>query len=206
MNKDGIVYLQITRGSAPRTHFFPEDILPNMYAYVQNIPRNIENLTEGVTAITLRDERWKNCYIKSLNLLPNVLAKQKAVENGCYEAIFYNDNDEITECSASNVFLVKDGKIFTHPATNAILNGCIRMTVKRIAKKLAIPFIEKAFTLSEINKADELFLTSSISEVLPIIKVDETIIGDGVPGKISKQLQNAYELDAKILTYDNQEI
>src|SRR5699024_2429412 len=136
-----------------------------------------------------------NCYIKSLNLLPNVLAKQAAAEEGCYEAIQHIDG-LVTECASSNVFLVKDSKVFTHPATHRILNGCVRMAVKDFCEELNIPFIEEAFTLDDIDEADELFLTSSNSEVSPIIEVAGKTVQDGKPGPISKQLQEAYEKDA----------
>lgn len=198
MTKDGIVYLQVTRGSAARTHFFPEKTEPNIYAYVKDFPRHVDLLTNGATTITHKDERWKNCYIKSINLLPNVLAKQKAVEKDCYEAIFYNNENIVTEGSSCNVFLVKNGKIYTHPATNRILNGCVRMAVKRFSNELNIPFIEERFTLFDIPHADELFLTSSTSEVMPIIRVNETVINEGKPGKITRLLQQAYEEDAQI--------
>ncbi|RKQ33850.1 D-amino-acid transaminase [Oceanobacillus halophilus] len=198
MKTDGKLYLQATRGSAPRDHIFPgEDVLPNIYAYVQDLPRNLDSLTNGVKTITQRDVRWENCYIKSLNLLPNVLAKQEAKENSCYEAILHKDGT-VTECSSSNVYLVKDGKIFTHPAKNNILHGCVRMAVERFAKKHNIPFIEQAFQVSDMSSADEIFLTSSTSEILPIIQVDNTVVNDGKPGDITRQLQTAYEKDAKI--------
>jgi len=197
MKEDGFVYLQVTRGTAARIHTFPEDITPNIYAYVNNQSRNLKSIEQGVSTITLSDDRWENCYIKSLNLLPNVLAKQTAMEKGCYEAILHI-NGLVTECGSSNVFLVKDGKIYTHPATNRILNGCVRMAVKRFADELDIPFIEEAFTIDDISTADEMFLTSSISEVLPITTVDNITIADGKPGKISRKLQAAYERDAHI--------
>lgn len=197
MESDGFIYLQVTRGSAERMHGFPENITPNIYAYVKYFPRPLKLLENGVKVITHRDERWENCYIKSLNLLPNVLAKQTAAEQGCYEAILH-ENNTVTECSSSNVFLVKDGKIYTHPATNRILNGCVRMAVKRFANDLNIPFIEEAFTVDDMFEADEMFLTSSISEVLPIVEVDGKQIADGRPGEISRKLQTAYEKDANI--------
>lgn len=199
MKKDGIVYLQVTRGSAPRTHFFPDNIKPNIYAYIKDVPRNKELLLNGVTTMTHPDERWTNCYIKSLNLLPNVLAKQAAVEKNHFEAIFYNKENIVTEGSSSNIFLIKDNNIYTHPATNEILNGCVRMAVKKFADRLNIPFIEERFTLFDIPHADELFLTSSISEVLPIIKVNDTFIQDGRPGELTKKLQQAYEQDARLI-------
>lgn len=197
MEEDGIIYLQVSRGSAPRVHTFPEDIEPNIYAYLGAQARLTKGLESGVRTIVLPDERWQNCYIKSLNLLPNVLAKQTAAEKGCYEAILHLDG-VVTECGSSNVFLVKDGKIYTHPATDRILKGCVRMAVERFAKELNIPFIEEPFTVDDIQHADEMFLTSSISEVLPIVEVDQKQINDGKPGEITRKLQKAYEIDAKL--------
>lgn len=197
MTTDGKVYLQVTRGSAPRDHVFPKNVPANVYAYVQDLPRNLENLKNGVSTIIQRDIRWENCYIKSLNLLPNVLAKQEAKENGCYEAILHKDG-LVTECSASNVYMVKDGIIYTHPATNGILHGCVRMRVEKFVRNLNIPFVEEGFHLEDIDTADELFLSSSTSEVMPIVKVDNKQVSDGMPGKITRLLQEAYEEDSKI--------
>lgn len=197
MTSDGHIYLQVSRGSAPRTHVFPEKTVPNIYAYVKDTPRHMDKLENGVHTIILPDERWDNCYIKSLNLLPNVLAKQTAAENNCYEAILHRDG-VVTECGSSNIFLVKDGKIYTHPTTNHILNGCVRMAVERFTTNLNIPFINEAFTIDDINDADEIFLTSSMSEVLPVVQVDGKQVANGKPGTITRQLQKAYNTDAQI--------
>ncbi|APC47377.1 D-amino-acid transaminase [Virgibacillus halodenitrificans] len=201
MTADGKVYLQVSRGSAPRDHVFPLNVPANMYAYLQDLPRNLENLENGVCTITQRDVRWENCYIKSLNLLPNVLAKQEAKEQGCYEAILHRDG-LVTECSSSNAYLVKDGKIHTHPATNNILHGCVRMRVEKFANDLNIPFIEEGFSVEDIAMADEIFLSSSTSEVMPVIKVDNKEINDGKPGTITRKLQDAYIADANITSED----
>lgn len=198
MHADGAIYLQITRGSAKRNHLYPKNTPPNIYAYVYDQPRNVDMIASGVSVITLPDERWANCYIKSLNLLPNVMAKQKAAEEGCYEAILHKDG-VITECSASNVFLVRDGTIYTHPATNSILYGCVRMAVEQFASDLHIPIVEEAFTLSDIHQADEMFLTSSTSEVLAITKVNENSIANGRKGPITTKLLQAYERDAQLI-------
>src|SRR5690606_25229052 len=161
MKQDGYIYLQVTRGSAPRKHLFPENTTPNLYAYLVDQERSLDGIEHGVKAISIRDETWTNCYINSLNLLPNVLAKQTAHEKGCYEAILHDDN-VVTECSSANVFLVKDEKIYTHPATNRILNGCVRMAVKRFAKELNIPFIEQPFTGDDMVEADQLSATRTL--------------------------------------------
>ncbi|WP_373895580.1 D-amino-acid transaminase [Virgibacillus sp. CBA3643] len=199
MTTDGKLYLQVTRGSAPRDHVFPMDVAANMYAYITDAPRNTTNLENGVSVITERDVRWEYCYIKSLNLLPNVLAKQAAKEQGSYEAILHKDG-LVTECSSSNVYLVKDGEIYTHPATARILHGCVRMRIEQFARDLSIPFNEEGFAVEDIALADELFLSSSTSEITPIVKVDDQQIADGKPGKVTKQLQEAYVEDADIKT------
>lgn len=197
MTTNGFIYLQITRGSASRIHTFPENISPNMYAYIKDRPRPFELLKSGIHVITHPDERWDNCYIKSLNLLPNILARQIAIEQDAYEAVLHR-NEKVTECSSGNIFIIREGAIYTHPTTKAILAGCVRGAVKRFAKNLQIPFIENAFTLSDFYKADEVFLTSSLSEILPVITVDHKQVGGGQAGEITRKLQQAYEVDAQI--------
>ncbi|MFC0523386.1 D-amino-acid transaminase [Pontibacillus salicampi] len=194
---DGKVYLQITRGTAPRDHTFPEGVTANLYAYVMDLPRKVEWMKQGVSAITQPDVRWDLCYIKSLNLLPNVMAKQAAAEAGSFEAILHRDGS-VTECSSSNAYLVKDGAIYTHPATKNILHGCVRIRVEAFAKKAGIPFHEQAFTLDDIKSADEMFLSSSTAEVMPIVEVDGDQVAEGTPGTITQKLQQAYEEDARI--------
>ncbi len=191
---DAKVYLQATRGSALRDHVFP-DVDANFYAYAQGLSRPIQKLTNGVAAITQPDVRWQNCYIKSLNLLPNVLAKQEAKEQGAFEAILHRD-ETVTECSSSNVYLVKDGEIRTHPETNNILHGCVRSRVKVLARQLDIPLLEKAFSTDDLQQADEVFLSSSTAEIMPIVKIDGNKVHSGEPGTVTKKLQKAYEEDA----------
>ncbi|UFU00317.1 D-amino-acid transaminase [Radiobacillus kanasensis] len=193
------VYLQATRGSATRDHVFPS-VPANFYAYVQDMPRPEEKLRHGVSAIVRPDIRWQNCYIKSLNLLPNVLAKQEASEYGAYEAILHRDG-KVTECSSSNVYIVKKGTVYTHPETNQILHGCVRARVKQLAYQEKIPFVEAAFSATQLMEADEVFVTSSTSEVMPIVQVDNQTIGNGKPGNITSKLQHAYAVDANIADY-----
>jgi len=198
MTSDGKIYLQVTRGSARRDHVFPdESVEPNVYAYIEDLPRNLASLQSGVSTITHEDIRWDLCHIKSLNLLPNVLAKQAAKEQGSFEAILH-ENGTVTEASSANVFLIKDGKIYTHPATEKILRGCVRMKVFELAENLDLPLIEESFTIEDIQQADEMFLTSTTAEVMPIVKVDDIQIANGTPGEITRKLQAAYEEDAQI--------
>lgn len=193
---DAKVYLQVTRGSAARDHVFP-NCEPNFYAYVQDFPRKIDLMKQGVSTITQPDVRWQKCYIKSLNLLPNVLAKQEAHEHGSFEAILHKDGT-VTECSSSNIYLIKDGTIYTHPKTDNILHGCVRSRIAEMTANLNIPFIEQPFTTQQIHEADELFLTSSTAEVMPITEVDGQKVKDGKPGNVTINLQKAYEKDANI--------
>jgi len=197
VNEDAMVYLQVTRGSFPRLHSFPAEVRPNLYAYIRTMPRRMNEIENGVFTVLTKDIRWEYCYIKSLNLLPNILAKQEAVDRGAFEAILYRDRF-VTEGSSSNIFLIKEGKVYTHPATERILNGIVRMKVKEFCESLHIPFIETAFSIGEIQEADEMFLTSSTSGIIPIIKVEEHVISQGKPGEMTRQLQAVYEKAAGI--------
>jgi D-alanine transaminase len=192
--RDGIVYLQITRGASPRNHSFTPDMKPVMIAFIRELARPIEWIEKGVKALTVPDIRWLRCDIKSLNLLPNVLAKQEAADHGCYEAILHR-NEMVTEGSSSNIFLVKEGKVYTHPANNFILNGITRTKVKEFCNELRIPFIEEPFSIAELEQG-EVFLSSTTSEIMPIIEVDGKTVGSGVPGRITSMLQEAFEKDA----------
>jgi len=188
----GIIYLQVTRGTAPRVHHFPADARPLAVAYTRTLERPVGALRKGAGAVTVEDIRWLRCDIKSLNLLGNVLAKQTAVENKAAEAVMHR-GEIVTEGSSSNFMIVKNGEVITHPANNFILNGITRMTVKKLAAKLGIPFIERTFTLKEMFNADEAFVTSTVYEVLPIIEIDGKVIGSGRPGPVTRRLLKAYE-------------
>ncbi|MDQ0154798.1 D-amino-acid transaminase [Robertmurraya andreesenii] len=186
------VYLQITRGIATRNHLFPDAPVSITMTVRHANPIPNEKREKGVDAITHPDERWANCYIKSLNLLPNILAKQTAFEQGCHEAILIKDG-YITEGTSSNVYIVQGGEIITTPLTNQILPGITRMAVKKLASELNIPFVEKHFTTAELMEADEIFITSTTAEVLAIVKVDGNIIGSGTPGEVVTRLHQQFQ-------------
>jgi len=188
----GIVYLQFTRGAAKRKHHFPEKSETTYVAYTSELDRPLEKMKKGVKAVLSEDIRWLRCDIKSLNLLGNVLAKQKAVENGCYEAIQHR-GETVTEGSSSNVFIVKNDELATHPATNLILNGITRQVLLDICRKQGIPVREEAFTVDDLLGADEVFITSTTSEVMPIVQIDGKMVGDGAPGAVTRKLQHAFE-------------
>lgn len=190
--KEAAIYLQITRGIAPRNHLFP-DVPVSVSMTVRNapvVPEEVRN--RGAFAITHPDERWENCYIKSLNLLPNILAKQAANDAGCNEAILIRDGF-VTECSSSNIFIVKNKEIITTPLNKHILSGITRGVVKILASRLEIPFLERHFTEEDLKEADEVFLTSTISEVLPVVKIDGKLIGNGKPGELTLKLYEEFQ-------------
>jgi len=189
---DANLYMQVTRGASPRSHEFPADAKPVLSANATRKARPLEQMKNGVAAILTADVRWLRCDIKSLNLLGAVLAKQQAKEAGAFEAILHRDGI-VTEGSSTNVFAVKDGRLHTHPADNLILNGVTRQTVLELARSLSIPVVEEAFDLAFLKQADELFITSTTAEVMPIITVDGERVGTGQPGQIAQRLQAAFE-------------
>jgi D-alanine transaminase len=191
---DGIIYFQATRGNAPRNHLFPTPTKPNLYAYIKKFDRPINKLSTGVNVSIEDDIRWLRCDIKSLNLLPNVLAKQTAFDKGCFEALLHR-NGVITECSSSNFYIIKNNTVITHPTDNLILNGITRQQVKDLCNKNHIPFIEKEFNIDDVFSADESFLTSTTSEVMPIVAVNEREIGNGCVGELTKKIQNMFASD-----------
>jgi D-alanine transaminase len=193
--QEGNIYLQVTRGVAPRLHTFPSsDVQVQLIAYTKKVERPVSQHKEGVPVILTEDIRWLRCDIKSINLLGNVLARQKAAEQGCYEAILHR-GDTITEGSLSNAFMIKNGTLYTHPATNMILNGITRQKVLILCQKLGIPIKEENYHINDLLSADEIFITNTNSEVMPVIRVDKKKIGPGTPGPLTLQLQEAYTDD-----------
>ena len=190
--KNGIVYLQITRGVQSRDHYYKNNLIPNLIIYTINRKLNLPNKNfKGEKAITYEDLRWKRRDIKTVSLLANVLAKKEAVRKKAYEAILI-DNGKITEATASNVWIVKNNKLITHPANTDILKGITRESIKRIIKSNKLQLRERSFTAKELYSADEVFITSSGNLVTPITKIDSRIINKGKIGKISFQLATLY--------------
>lgn len=190
----GSLYLQISRGVAPRNHAFPAGVAPAMVATVRRLrwPRR-EEAAIGVGVVSRPDIRWRRPDIKSVSLLPNVLGKQAAAEAGCYEAWLVDDAGRVTEGTASNAWIVDEtGTLRTHPATEAILGGITRLVTLEIARALAIPVDERAFTLAEAAAAAEAFLTSTTSFVKPVVRIDGRPVGDGRTGPMTRRLLEAY--------------
>jgi D-alanine transaminase len=189
---DATLYVQITRGAAPRRHAFPAgDVRPTVYAVVKPyVDHAADYWTKGVAAVTVSDNRWARCDIKSIALLPNVLANQKAHASGAFEALFVRDGI-VLEGSHSNLFAVYDGGLVTYPASNYVLSGITRAFVFELAEALGIPAREGLIPEARLFEADELFLSGTTTEIMPVVQVDGRPIGGGEPGPLSVKLQAA---------------
>jgi D-alanine transaminase len=193
----GIVYLQVSRGIAPRDHPFPSRPgRPSMVATARSIARSAPDANpDGVRVITLPDIRWARCDIKSIGLLPNVLAKQMAVEAGAYEAWQVDDAGAVTEGASTNAWIVDgNARLVTRPIANEILSGVTRRVVLELARAEGVGFEERPFTVAEAKAAPEAFLTSTTSLVLPVVAIDGSMIGTGEPGPVTRRLQSALDL------------
>jgi D-alanine transaminase len=192
---DGSLYLQISRGVAPRDHAFPKTApRPALVMTTRHARKaNAALVEKGAAVITIPDIRWQRCDIKSVSLLPNVLGKQQAVEAGAYEAWQVAEDGAVTEGASTNAWIVNDrNELITRPTGHAILSGITRQAVKRIAAEAQVKLVERAFTVEEARKAREAFLTSTTSFVMPITSLDGHKIGDGKPGALAKRLRELY--------------
>ncbi|SFH71362.1 D-amino-acid transaminase [Pisciglobus halotolerans] len=190
----GNVYFQITRGIAsPRNHTYPdpEVVAPVFTASATVVPRDQEKMNRGITASIIPDTRWLHCDIKSISLLGNIMAKHEAHKNGADEAVLHRDG-AVTECSSSNMWMVKDGTIYTHPDGNLILPGVTKIVLLRAAEKAGIPVKEETFTVEQLKNADEAFSSSTTIEAMPIIEIDGCPVGSGKKGPIVEKLQQYY--------------
>jgi D-alanine transaminase len=189
--KRGIVYFQISRGTGPRDHLFPKQGRSSLVALVRHMP--MKDVSKGVKVMTSTDMRWENCNIKCTALLANVLAKQNAADHGAYENWFVNHAGHITEGSCTNAYMVtKAGEVWTYPAGKEILSGVIRKGLLELAPGLGIPIKERAFTLKDLEHGAEAFLSSTTQTVVPVVQVNEQVIGSGKPGPITMKLRDAY--------------
>jgi D-alanine transaminase len=190
--KNGIIYLQITRGVQKREHAFKRKLKPTVIIYTRKKTFNLPNKNfKGVSVITHEDYRWSRRDIKTTNLLPNILAENEAHKKKAYTAILIKNN-KITEAAHANIWIVKNNIILTHPSNTEILKGVTRTVLKVIIKKFKLTLKEKSFTKKQLFNADEIFLTSSTSFVTPIIKVDSKLINKGKIGNITKYLAQSY--------------
>ncbi len=187
------IYIQVTRGVYKRAHRFPpEDVMPTVYIAATEFSPNRVHQKYGIKIITVPDDRWDHCDIKTIDLLPNVLAHQKAFDQSGAEAIFVDDGI-LLEGTHSNFFAVMNGKVWTHPESNKILSGITRNVVIEICNRLNIQLVEKAIEYNDISKIEEAFVSSTTLEITPVVNVDDTKIGDGRPGEIAKLVQKEYQ-------------
>lgn len=183
------IYIQISRGVAPRDHAFPADAELQFLMILRRVHEKPAVLREkGAAAITVTDIRWGRCDIKTVQLLPNVLAKQQALEAGAYDAIFVAETGEVREGTSSNLFIVKDQGLITHPLTPRILPGITRMIILDICRAGGLSIEEAYFDKAALYAADEVFMSGTITEVLPITRIDGKPIGDGAVGPVARRL------------------
>jgi D-alanine transaminase len=195
--KEGIIYMQVTRGAADRAFNFPKDkVKPTLIAFTQAMSlANNPNAVTGVKIITTPDLRWARRDIKTVMLLAPVLGKQEAYEKGCHEA-WMVEHGHVTEGTSSNAYIVKDGKVITRGLSNEILAGCTRRALFRLAKEEGVEIIERKFTVEEAYAADEAFLTSASQFVMPIVEIDGKRIGGGQPGPVVRKLRELFLQEA----------
>ncbi len=190
----GSIYLQMTRGVAPRDHAFPAASVTALVMTAKRMrvqaPKTVE---DGVRVLTLPDNRWGRCDIKSISLLPNILAKQRARAAGAYEAWFVDGTGRVTEGSSTNAWIVtREGKLVTRSASHAILNGVTRQSAIRLAKESGLALEERPFSVPEAKAAREAFITSTTSHVLAVTEIDGTVIGNGKAGTFAGKLRKLY--------------
>src|SRR5882757_4998073 len=192
--RDGLIYMQVTRGVARRDHAFPTTpVKPALVMTTKNTKHLGADAGPGVGVKSQRDIRWERCDIKTIALLPNVLAKQAARESGAYEAWLIDDKGCITEGASTNAWIVtSDNELITRQTDNGILAGITRSTLKKIAGDLQLKFVERPFSLAEAKKAKEAFITSATSFVTPVVKIDGEKVGDGMPGSTARRLREEY--------------
>lgn len=193
---NGLVYLQVTRGVAPRDHYFP--VAGTRPALVITAKRadpaaTARRAATGIKVITVAENRWERVDIKTVGLLPNVLAKQQAREAGATEAWFVDPDGTVKEGASTNAWIVtKEGKLVTRPAESGILRGVTRTTVLDVAKKLGLEFEERGFSVEEAKAAKEAFITAATTVVMPVVSIDGTSVANGHPGEITLSLREAF--------------
>jgi D-alanine transaminase len=189
---DAVLYVQVTRGVAPRKHTFPPaNTPPTVYLSASPFPASPERAERGIRIILVPDIRWSRCDIKSVALLPNVLASQQAKESGAYEAVFVRDGI-VTEGSHSNFAAVFDEQLVTHPKTHHILPGITREIVLDLCRQLNLPYSESPISEAKLGEARELLLLGTTTEIMPVVQVDGWEVGDGQPGPFTRTLQRAF--------------
>jgi len=194
-----MVYLQVTRGAARRSHSFPiPEVTPTAYAYAWGFVPDSQLKETGIKVMLKEDIRWSRCDIKSVALLPNTLSFQEASENGLKECIFVR-NGFITEGSHSNIFFVIEGTLFTHPESNNVLSGITRKNILRIAQESGIKIREEAVQENRIRFIREAFISNTSAEVIPVTELGGNTIGEGVPGPVTRIIRDKFDAEIRAL-------
>ncbi len=193
--REGMVYLQVTRGTAARDHAFPTDAAPSVIVTAKSVDRARRQAmaAKGAAGVTQPDIRWGRCDIKTVGLLPNVLAKQAARERGAYECLMYDDMGLVTEGASTNAWIVdEDGRLRTRDTQANILRGITREAVLKLVAAEGIALDERPFSVEEAKRAREVFVTAASAFVMPLISLDGVKIGDGRPGPVATRLRDVY--------------
>jgi D-alanine transaminase len=192
--ENGLVYIQVTRGVAPREHAFPRRCWPSVVVTARRAKKVGPDVQrKGVAVVTIPDIRWRRCDIKTIGLLPNVLGKQKALSAGAYEAWQVGADGFVTEGTSTNAWIVtRDGAIVTRSADETILGGITRATILGLIREEGYGLEERPFTVDEAKSAREAFLTSTTSFIVPVVRIDDATIGDGKPGALTRKLLETY--------------
>jgi D-alanine transaminase len=197
IDQPSMIYLQVTRGAARRSHFFPSPEVPiTIYMYAWGFSPDSQSKENGIRVMLKEDIRWSRCDIKSIALLANTISFQEACENSMKECIFVR-NGFITEGSHSNIFFVIDGTLYTHPESNFILSGITRKNVLRIAQESGLRIREEALAENRIRFVQEAFITNTSSEVTPVTELGGNTIGNGIPGKITCLIRDIFDKETK---------
>ncbi len=194
--RNGIIYMQVTRGVASREHNYPAGLKPVLVVTARHTDpaRRASVLRAGISVVTVPDQRWARCDIKSISLLPNVLARQAAKDKGVQEAWQVDEDGMVTEGAATNAWIVDSaGVLRTRPADGGILNGIVRQAIIGLLDELGLTFEERAFSVEEALSARECFSTASTLAVFPVVNIDGQNIGDGKPGAVARQIVNRYD-------------
>lgn len=187
-----LVYLQVTRGAAKRTHSFPvPPVNPTVYAFARDFVPENSGKESGIGIMLKEDIRWSRCDIKTVALLPNTLCFQEALDRGFFECAFVR-NGMITECSHSNIFFVIKGIVYTHPESVHVLAGVTRKNIIRVARKAGVPVMEEAVPEKMLDEVQEIFITNTSGEITPVINVDNKSVGAGIPGPVTRIIRERF--------------
>jgi D-alanine transaminase len=198
-NRHALIYMQVTRGAAPRNHSFPDpEVEPTVYGFAREISQAGSVMPAGVSVLLRKDIRWSRCDIKSVSLLANTLSFQEAHERGMKECIFVRDG-VITEGSRSNIFIVAGGILLTHPESGYILSGISRKNTIRLAKESGIPVREEPFPEKDLTRIQEAFITSTSAEVTPVTSFDTLQVGNGMTGSITSEIYRKFQADIRAM-------